>query len=140
MSKKKKKLSDENAKLIFGKSFETVEKSSKKKKKKKDKKKGEKEKTATVKLSKCKIKQTSTIALSYKDALESESTLFFLVPKDIETCKLNHHTVIKTANNSLVDIESGESIAAISKKCGEKDWRDSINLYPASISVILYEF
>lgn len=139
MSKKKKKQKDDNAKLIFSKSLQEVEKSSKKKKKKKAGKKEKKEK-ATIKLSSCKIKQTETTALSYKDALESEHKLFFVTPKNVEASKLNYHVVIKMANNSLVDIASGESITAISKKCGEKEWRDNILLYPASVVLTKYEF
>ena len=142
MSKKKKKQKDDNAKLIFSKSLQEVEKSSKKKKKKKAGKKEKKEKKekATIKLSSCKIKQTETTALSYKDALESEHKLFFVTPKNVETSKLNYHVVIKMTNNSLVDIASGESITAISKKCGEKEWRDNILLYPASVVLTKYEF
>lgn len=143
MSKKKKKQKDDSTELIFSKALHETAKSSKKKKKKKKKKeKGEKPKKekSTPKLSSCKIKQIDSVPLNYKDALESEHSMFFLSPKDIETSKLNYHIVIKTTNKSLLDIVTGESITSISKKCGEKDWKDSTIFYPATCAVTNFKF
>lgn len=131
MSKKKKE--NDGAKLIFSKSLQEVEKSSKKKKKAKKKKKGEK-KTKETMMSKCKIKQTTSVSMSYKDAIDSDEKVFFVSPKgDVDT-NIGVRCVVKTANNSLVDITTGESIASIAKRHNEKEWRDAIVLYPSSIT------
>lgn len=132
MSKKKKKLEDDVT-LVFSSKPEDAEKLSKKKKGKKKKKKKDKSKEL---LSKITIKQSAdSDGISYQDVLDSDEKVFFITPAPDapHVADIGVMCVVKTASNSLVNIETGESLVSIANRYKIKDWRNGIIAYPSSI-------